>query len=142
MWIIAPIFGFLFVAAVPVIVLALGNRWRGAAPVFQILAIFALGQLLLESTLWLFVSRGQSQRLLKLLLIISPIIIGSYAIGLPFGIKGVALSGSLVLLVIFPWILKFSFRGTNLTFSVLGRPSVSRFQCASRASVWRNSLCT
>jgi O-antigen/teichoic acid export membrane protein len=121
MWITAPIFGFLFVAAAPVIILALGNRWRAAAPVFQILAIFALGQLLLESTLWLFVSRGQSQRLLKLLLIISPVIVGSYAIGLPFGIKGVALSSSLVLLVIFPWILKFSFRGTNLTLLRFGQ---------------------
>jgi O-antigen/teichoic acid export membrane protein len=121
MWITAPIFGFLFVAAVPVIVLTLGDRWRAAASVFQILAIFALGQLLLESTLWLFVSRGQSQRLLKLLLIISPVIVGSYAIGLPFGIKGVALSGSLVLLVIFPWILKFSFSGTNLTLQHFGQ---------------------
>jgi O-antigen/teichoic acid export membrane protein len=121
MWISAPIFGFLFVAAQPVIVLLLGNQWREAAPVFQILAISALTQLLLESTIWLFVSRGQSQQLLKLLLIISPIIIGSYAIGLPFGIKGVALSGSLVLLCILPWMLKFTFRGTELTLQRLGR---------------------
>jgi PST family polysaccharide transporter len=121
MWISAPIFGFLFVAAEPVIVLTLGNRWQEAAPVFQILAIFALGQLLFESTLWLFVSRGQSKHLLKLSLIVSPIIIGSYAIGLFFGIKGVALTGSLVLLAILPWILKFSFRGTNLTLQRLGR---------------------
>jgi O-antigen/teichoic acid export membrane protein len=121
MWISAPIIGFLFVAAVPVIVLILGNRWREAAPVFQILAISALGQLLLDPTVWLFVSRGQSQRLLKLMLIISPILIGSFAIGLPFGIKGVALCGSLVLLAIFPWMLTFSFRGTNLTLRRLGR---------------------
>jgi PST family polysaccharide transporter len=121
MWITAPIFGFLFAASVPVIVVALGNRWRPAAPVFQILAIFALGQLLYESTMWLLVSRGQSQRLLKLFLIISPIIIGSYAVGLPFGIKGVALSGSLVMLMIFPWILRFSFSGTNLTLQRFGQ---------------------
>jgi len=121
MWISAPVFGFLFVAAQPVIVLVLGNQWRAAAPVFQILAISALGQLLLESTIWLFVSRGHSQQLLRLLLIISPIIVGSYAIGLPFGIKGVALSGSLVLLAILPWMLKFAFRGTNLTLERLGR---------------------
>jgi O-antigen/teichoic acid export membrane protein len=121
MWISAPIFGFLFVAAEPVIVLTLGYRWREAAPVFQILAIFALGQLLLDSTLWLFVSRGQSKRLLKLLLIISPIIVASYVIGLFFGIKGVALCGSLVLVVILPWVLKFSFRGTDLTLQRLGR---------------------
>ena len=121
MWISAPIFGFLFVAAHPVIVLLLGNQWRGAAPVFQILAPCALTQLLLESTIWIFVSRGQSQQLLKLLLIISPIIVGSYAIGLPFGIKGVALSGSLVLVAILPWMLKFTFRGTDLTLQRLGR---------------------
>jgi PST family polysaccharide transporter len=124
MWIIAPIFGFLFVAALPVIVLTLGYRWREAAPVFQILAIFALGQLLFESTLWLLVSRGQSKRMLKLLLVFSPIIIGGYAIGLPFGIKGVALSGSLVLLAAFPWILKFSFSGTSLTLQRLVRAIV------------------
>jgi len=135
MWISAPIFGFLFVAAEPVIVLTLGNRWREAAPVFQILAIFALGQLLLESTLWLFVSRGQSKQLLKLLLIISPIIVGSFVIGLPFGIRGVALSGSIVLLGIFPWILKSSFRGTDLTLSRLGRailyPIAACFACVA-----------
>lgn len=124
MWILAPTFGFLFVAAVPVIVLMLGNRWREAAPVFQILAIFALGQLLLESVNWLLVSRGQSRRLLKLMAIVSPIIVSGYAIGLPFGIKGVALSGSLVLLGIFPWILRFAFRGTNLTLRRLGNSIV------------------
>src|ERR1019366_3846679 len=77
MWISAPIFGFLFVAAEPVIVLMLGHRWREAAPVFQILAISAFGQLFLESTTWLLLSRGQSERLFKLLLIISPIILAS-----------------------------------------------------------------
>jgi len=121
MWISAPVLGFLFVAAEPVIVLVLGKQWREAAPVFQILAISALGQLLLEMTIWLFVSRGQSGRLLKVLLIICPMLVGSYAIGLPFGIRGVALSGSFVLLAILPWILKFSFRDTDLTLQRLGR---------------------
>jgi O-antigen/teichoic acid export membrane protein len=120
-WIIATLFGFLFVCAKPVIVLILGDKWREAAPVFQFLAISALGQMLLQSTLWLFVSRGQSKRLLKLLLIISPIIVGSFAIGLPFGIKWVALSLSLALLTILPWVLKFTFHGTNLTLQRLGR---------------------
>lgn len=120
-WISAPIFAFLFVAAKPVIVLLLGNQWREAAPVFQILALSALAQLLLESTIWLFVSRGQSGRLLKLMLIISPLVVGSFAVGLPFGIKGVALSGSVLLLVIFPQILKYAFRGTDLTLQRLGQ---------------------
>jgi O-antigen/teichoic acid export membrane protein len=124
MWISAPVFGFLFSAAEPVIVLVLGMTWREAAPVFKILVIAALGQLLLDSTLWVLVSRGQSKRLLKLLLIVSPVIIGSFLVGLPFGIKGVALCGSLVLVAILPWILKFTFRGTSLTLQRLGRSIV------------------
>jgi len=121
MWITTPLFGFLFVAAQPVIILVLGHQWQGAAPVFRILVISALGQMLFESTVWLFVSRGESARLLKLLLVISPIIVGSFAIGLPFGIKGVALSGSLVLVAIFPWVLKYAFRGTPLNLQRLGQ---------------------
>jgi PST family polysaccharide transporter len=121
MWISSAIFGFLFVTAEPLIVLLLGARWREAAPVFQIFVISALGQLLLDSIVWLFVSRGESGRLFKLLMIISPIIICSFAIGLPFGIKGVALSSSLVLVTILPWILKYTFRGTHLTIQRLGQ---------------------
>lgn len=127
MWISAPIFGFLFVAADPVIVLLLGHQWREAAPVFQILAVSAFGQLFLESTIWLLVSRGQSDRLFKLLLFISPVVLGSFAIGLPFGIKGVAFSGSLVLIGMLPWILHFTFRGTNLTLQRVGRALVYPF---------------
>ncbi len=120
-WTCAPIFAFLFVAARPVIVLLLGHKWSEAAPVFQLLAIAALGQVLLESTFWLFISQGKSLQLLLLLLVVAPLIIFSYAIGLPFGIKGVALSGSLAILALLPGILQFTFRGTTLTLLRLGR---------------------
>ena len=45
--------GFCSVAAGPVIALVLGAQWKAATPVFQILAISAVGQLLLESTIWI-----------------------------------------------------------------------------------------
>jgi O-antigen/teichoic acid export membrane protein len=120
-WISAALFGFLFVAAEPFIVLVLGEKWRAAAPVFQILTLSALGQLLLESTLWVLISRGQSARLFKLMLLIAPFIIAGIAVGLPFGIKRVALSLSLTLLAIIPWVLIIAFRGTDLTLQALGR---------------------
>ena len=120
-WIGAPVFGFLFVAAEPVITLVLGAKWEDAAPVFQLLVVSALGHLLLESILWLFISQGQSRRLLKLLIIISPLNICSFAIGLPFGIKGVALSSSLMLIGMLPWMMSFAFRGTSLTLQGLRR---------------------
>jgi O-antigen/teichoic acid export membrane protein len=123
-WISTPVFAVLFVAAEPLVVLALGSKWREAAPVFQILAISALCQLLLETTGWLLVSQGHSDRLLKLQMVMSPIIIGSFVVGLPFGIKGVALSGSLALVGIFPPLLKFVFRGTRLTLRRLAKAIV------------------
>jgi O-antigen/teichoic acid export membrane protein len=119
-WVSAPIFGFLFVAAEPVTLLVLGNKWRPAVPVFQILAIFALAQLLYGSTIWLFVSRGESKNLLGLSLFTAPILICGYLIGLPFGITGVALSASIVQLAILPWTMKYTFRGTELTIHRLG----------------------
>jgi PST family polysaccharide transporter len=121
MWIATPVFGYLFVAAEPVIILVLGHPWREAAPVFQILSIAALAQLLFGPTYWLLVCRGQSGRMLKLSFILSPIFVGSYIVGLPFGIKGVALTGSLAFVGVFPWILKYTFRGTQLTLRGLGR---------------------
>lgn len=130
MWIVAVLFGFLFVAAKPVIVLVLGNKWAQAAPVFQILAFSVFGQMLLESILWLFISRGQSARLFKLLLIVSPLMVGSFAIGLPFGIKWVALALSLFLLISLPWLLKFAFEGTNLTLQGLARAVLCPFAVA------------
>jgi len=120
-WFGTPIFGFLFVAAEPVIVILLGSRWKAAVPVFELLAISAFAQLLLGLTVWLLVSGGRSKRLVKLYLMISPVIVGSYAVGLPFGIKGVALSSSLVLVSIFPWMMKFTFRETALNLLGLGR---------------------
>ncbi len=121
MWITAPIFGYLFIAATPVIVLTLGKQWMAAGPVFQILAIFALSQLLWESVVWLLISRGLSKRLMKMVLILCPVTVCSYAIGLPWGIKGVALSGALTMLLTFPWVLNFGFRGTKLTLRRMGR---------------------
>lgn len=121
MWIVTPIFGFLFVAAEPVIMLVLGKKWLAAAPVFQFLCIAALAQLLYSPTMWLLVCRGQSARMLRLLLILTPVFAASYVVGLPFGIKGVALSGSLTFVGIFPWMLRYAFRGTQLTLSRLGQ---------------------
>jgi O-antigen/teichoic acid export membrane protein len=121
MWVGAPLFGFLFVAARPVIILVLGRKWLDAAPVFEFLAISSLAQPIFQSGSWVLLSTGRSDRLLRLSLMTSPIIVGSFLVGLPFGIKGVALSYSIAFVVALPWILKFVFRGTSLTIGRVGR---------------------
>jgi O-antigen/teichoic acid export membrane protein len=121
MWPGAAIFGFLFVAARPVIIIALGKQWLQAAPIFQILAISAMAQLVFESIMWILISRGQSARLLKLMAVVAPIMVCSFAIGLPFGAKGVAWGGSLTLAFAIPWMLRYAFHGTALTLRSFGQ---------------------
>ncbi len=120
MWAGAPIFGFLFAAADPVIIVVLGKQWRDAAPVFKILAISALAQMVMGSAIWVLVSRGLSARLFRVMLIVSSITVTSFAVGLPFGAKGVAWAGSLTLACVVPWMLHASFKGTDLTLTRLG----------------------
>jgi hypothetical protein len=55
------------------------------------------------------------------MIILCPIMIGSFAIGLPFGIKGVALSLSIALLCTLPWLLRLAFRNTQLTLTRLSK---------------------
>jgi PST family polysaccharide transporter len=118
MWFNAPLIGFLFIAAEPVITIVLGGQWREAAAVFQILAISALTQPLYKSVGLVFVSRGRADRLFKMTVYIFPVIVGSFLVGLPFGIKGVALCYSV------------TFQGTQLTLWGFGR-----------ALMWPVSLC-
>ncbi len=123
-WLITPVLGFLFVAAEPVVLIMLGPRWIESVPVFRLLAISAVSQLLLESIMWLLVSRGDAVRLLVLFLGLAPVTIAGLALGLPFGIQGVGLAASLVLLAVFPWILKVSFRNTCLKLRMFNRAIV------------------
>jgi PST family polysaccharide transporter len=120
MWVSALLMGFLFVSAEPVILVALGEQWRQAAKVFQILVVSALVQPLYNTVNWLFVSQGRTNRLLIFTLIVSPAIVASFFAGLPSGITGVAFAYSLVTLAMLPWTLTFAFRGTHLTLKRLG----------------------
>lgn len=120
-WLITPVLGFMFVAAEPVILIMLGRHWIESVPVFRLLAISALSQILLESIMWLLVSRGDAARLLVLFVGLAPVTIAGIAIGLPFGIQGVALAASFVLLAVFPWILIVSFKHTRLTLRMFNR---------------------
>jgi O-antigen/teichoic acid export membrane protein len=121
MWGWAPLFAFLGVAAEPVVVLMLGNQWRESAAVFQILAISAFAELLFSSVHWLLIGRGRSAEFLRIGLITSPFVVGGFLIGLPFGIKGVALFYALAMLIILPWVMRSAFRDTNLTLRRLGQ---------------------
>ena len=118
MWLTVPAFGFLLVGAEPLIVLVLGSKWRGAVPVFQILTLGASAQLLLDVTVWSLVGPWPVGSPIETIVGVLAHVDSLFAIGLPFGIKAVALSGSVLVLIVLPCILRYSFRGTMLTLPV------------------------
>jgi O-antigen/teichoic acid export membrane protein len=145
MWISAPLFGFLFVTAKPTIVILLGHKWLGAAPIFQLLCISALAQPFFQSTNWVLISSGRTDRFLRITIIATAIGLGALAFALPFGINAVALWCSVAQVAILPWVMSFCFRGTYLTLRTLGRAvlfpissSLVGVLCAEAAALFVN----
>ncbi|MET0344172.1 MAG: lipopolysaccharide biosynthesis protein [Polyangiales bacterium] len=70
----------------------LGEQWRGSVPAFQWLAVSLLVRPLMNSVGWLWMSQGRSREVRRWAMIGGGIAIASFAIGLPWGATGVAMS--------------------------------------------------
>lgn len=75
----------------PLIELLFGRDWLPAAPIFRMLAVAALLRPVIDSGGWMFLSLGRTKRLFLFGLFSVPTLVASYAIGLRWGAKGVAL---------------------------------------------------
>ena len=94
----------------------LGPKWMVAAPIFRLLAPTILVFAIANPLGWLMCSLGLVGRNLKMGLVIAPIMIAGYVIGLPYGPKGVALAYSAVMLL---WVIPavaWAVRGTVISF--------------------------
>ncbi len=90
-----------------IIGLVLGKQWLSAAPIFRILAFAAIWQPVGSTVGWIYVSLGQTRRMMIWGFIGCPIIVLSFLIGLPWGVKGVASCYALCMwLLVYP---SFSF---------------------------------
>jgi O-antigen/teichoic acid export membrane protein len=83
-----------------VIRIVLGPQWHEASRIFILLGITGLVQPIANTTGWLFLSQGRSDRILKWGMISGPLIIASIIIGLPWGAFGVAATYSAVRVLI------------------------------------------
>ncbi|HTS07792.1 MAG TPA: lipopolysaccharide biosynthesis protein [Candidatus Eisenbacteria bacterium] len=94
----------------------LGPKWGEAAPIFRYLAPTILVFAIANPLSWLLMSLGMISRLLKMGLVIAPIMIASYLVGLPYGPTGVALAYSTVMaLWLFP-LIAWALHGTPVSF--------------------------
>ncbi len=81
------------------IAVLLGSKWKDAAPIFRLLAPTILVFALINPIGWLIFSLGMIGRSLKVALVLAPLVICGYVIGLPYGPKGVALAYSTVMVL-------------------------------------------
>ena len=81
---------FLIAMADEIILVVLGDQWARAAGVFAVLGIFGLVSPVANALGWLYISTGQTDRMLKITLLDAGMVIVAVAGGLSFGIMGVA----------------------------------------------------
>jgi O-antigen/teichoic acid export membrane protein len=107
----------------------LGPKWTEAVPIFRLLAPTILIFAMINPFSWLLFAIGKVGRSLKIALVIAPLVIAGYLIGLPYGPKGVALGYSVAMAL---WILPhiaWCVHGTVISFwdvlETLSRPLLS-----------------
>jgi PST family polysaccharide transporter len=111
------------------ILVFLGPKWKSAAIVFRLLVPTTLVYAIINPLGWLLSSLGMVSRGLKISLVLGPVMIAGYLLGLPYGPKGVAFAYSAVMvLCVFP-LVAWAIRGTVVSLHdillTVGRPFIS-----------------
>ncbi|MFY9728325.1 MAG: lipopolysaccharide biosynthesis protein [Bryobacteraceae bacterium] len=120
-----------------VIYVLLGPKWKAAAVILRLLAPTILVFAITNPLGWLLTSIGQVGRLLKMMVVIGPLMIAGYVMGLPYGPRGVAFGYSAVMLL---WVVPcvvWAVHGTGISFwdivRVTSRPVASSTVAAGLA---------
>lgn len=134
-----PIVALLFVAADEVIVTLMGPQWLETVLVFRLLVPAAWIATFQVATNWVYLSLGNTDRQLRMILVVAPISVAAYFVGAYLGMRywggalgaayGTALAASISAVVLrYPAVL-YSFKGTPLTqrdlFAAIWRPTVA-----------------
>jgi PST family polysaccharide transporter len=82
-----------------IIAVVLGPKWGAAVPIFRLLSPTILIFALINPLTWLIFSLGMVRRSLNVALVLAPLVITGYAIGLPHGPVGVAFAYSAVMIL-------------------------------------------
>jgi PST family polysaccharide transporter len=97
------------------IVLLLGPKWQHAAVVFRLMSPTILTFTLIEPWGWLLYAMGEVGKTLRIALVLAPLVIGGYVLGLPYGPDGVALGFSAMMMV---WVVPhvvWCLKGTTIS---------------------------
>lgn len=98
-----------------VVRVVLGPRWTEAAPIFRLLAPTILAFAIVNPLGWLIYALGLAGRGVRMALVLAPVLVGGYAVGLLQGPKGVAFAYSLVMTLWVVPAIAWAVRGTVLS---------------------------
>ncbi len=101
------------------VTVVLGEQWLPMTPVLGIFCITGLVQSLGTTSGVIFLSMGRTTLLFKFALITTPLLIGSFLIGIKWGLIGVAIAYSLVSIVVTIIGMKIALKLINLTLKDL-----------------------
>src|ERR1700674_62844 len=115
----------------------LGPKWNDVVDIFRLLTPTILIFALINPLAWLTFSLGMVSRNLKLVLVLAPLVIAGYALGLPYGPKGVAFgySAAMTLWVVphIAWCVHGTVVSLRDILLVSSRPFVSGIVAAAMA---------
>ncbi len=117
----------------------LGPKWSAAVPVFRLLSPTIFTFALINPMAWLMYATGHATRSLKIALLIAPVVIVGYVVGLPYGPIGVATGFSIATVLLAVPVIYWVTRGTPIsaveTLTVVMRPLLSILIGAAAALV-------
>ena len=87
---VMPAFGMLAITSQDLIILLLGSKWSSAGVILSVLALRGIPQVMERTVGWLHISAGRGDRLIRWSLFAAVIHLAGLAVGLPFGVMGVA----------------------------------------------------
>jgi PST family polysaccharide transporter len=120
-WIVAPM-GVCSVGLGDVAVrIVLGHRWEEAGTIVQVFGVVALLQAATTQVGVIYMARNAAKLLLRWALISTPIIVGSFAVGLLAGIRGVAYAYLVANIILFYPMWEFPGRLVGLKCSMVLR---------------------
>jgi len=99
-----------------IVLVLLGPKWKEAAPIFRLLAPTMLIFAITNPLGWLLNSIGLVGRGLKIALVIAPLMVASYIVGLPYGPRGVAFAYSAVMIAWVVPVIVWAVHGTAISF--------------------------
>lgn len=111
-----PVIAWMIVCRREIILLFLGPQWKGAIPIFAVLALSAFFQPIGNISGAIYIALGRTKRMFKWGVMGCSWLVLSIFVGLPFGPLGVATTYSIAITLMIVPLIWYATQGTPITF--------------------------